>query len=1643
MKNKFSKRKAYQNTLDALNELLQENPNPEVVAKFQGFGGLKEILLPIDNRDVWSQEDLRYYAEVVSIHDLLRKFYGDAYKDALNSVKNSILTSFYTGDFIVKPLVKNAAKLFNGVDIEGILEPSAGSGNMVKELVDVFPGKPIVAIEKDILTAKVLKALHPTAEVVNSGYEDFKGRKFDLIISNIPFGNVSVYDGDFFKEKNPIKVKATTRIHNYFFVKALDNLYDGGVIVFITSSGVMDSPANKEIREFLVKKAHLVSAVRLPNTAFESAGTYPVTDVIVIKKDSTKLVLTERDQAFINTEKMGFDDESGIKQLDISRYYIQHPGQILGKIQLGSGQYGKDSIDVVSEDEEESLQAKLNERLGHDFANVNDLGIPLAIHNIGRSPAIKANPNLIPDDYPGREKLVEGNLIILNQRVGTVAMGAEGLIFKNVELGRELERVHGLIELRKAYSALLDAEFSGFVPDMDRCRAALNSLYDAFVFRFGALNNPTTKKILRLDPDGFKLAGIERLGDDGKIKKADIFFKQINNIQKKIDRPESLKDAVLLSLNEHNRIDIDFIAELIDTHPEQVIKKGLDDHLMFYDFKANGTFDIVSKDEFLSGNVVAKIQRFENLNGDYLGLSHEHIENHQNLLKEVQPAFLKLELIDVSLGERWVSNNIYQEFAGHLLKADSEVQYMRSQDRYVVRLKRSTDANEITWSARLYKGKLTGVELLEYAMLDVTPNLTKPGLTEGSRVPDVEGMKNCEIKIAEIRNEFAAFISNTPHVREWIENRYNEKFNNSVRRGYDGAHLVMKDLKHYVPYGDQKDATWMLLQRDGGIIDHVVGAGKTLVIIMAAHEMKRVGLNRKPMGIFLKANIDQAVAGYKKAYPNDKVLYPTEKDFTPANRKALFAQIASNDWDFIALTHDQFQKIPHSLAIQREVIEQELNNLEDDLKVVTEDKGLSKRLLKGLEVRKENLKNKINEINDSLTRDENILDFDKMGIDHLFVDESQQFKNLAFTTRHSDVSGLGSPDGSQRAFNLQLAARTLQKKKNGDRGITFLSGTTISNSLVELYLLFKYLRPSELDNLGITGFDAWAKMYARKTTNYEFTVTNEIKRKDRFREFVKVPELARFYAEIAHVVTSEMLKVKRPKVQHEVQNIDPTPAQEEFIQKLVAFARTKDGTLIGKGRLTKEEENAYMLIATNYAKKMSIDMRMIHPELPFEEDGKLGKLIANVVDEYQSSHAYKGTQLIFCDLGTPNGSGFNVYAEIRRLLAMNGIPEEEIQFIHDHNTKIKREKLFNAVNAGLVRIVIGSTTMMGTGVNMQERIITMHHIDIPWRPSDFEQRVGRGGRQGNIMAELHKNNIVRNIVYAVNRSLDGYQFNILSAKQKFISQIKNNSMDVRRIDEGSMDQESGMNFGEYVALLSGNADLLNKVKLEKQLSDLERSYTSFMQRQGAAKFEIERLTKQNLRDEQWSLKYQQDLNVFKDIDIEKCHIQFRGKSYDDRAALGKEMLIYFETICKDEKIGMGTIFEMSKVLGFTTYFKKGVGLYTETPAGNVLQYAKGELSPQPALAGRYILNAMNRIPSIIDTYKEARISNAGKIVTYGEELKKEFLEKDKIVDIKKQVQELSDKIEKAYQQPETPKVEQPSEVNEPKQEYKRSRGIKM
>ncbi|MBD1385856.1 DNA methylase [Mucilaginibacter rigui] len=1242
-----------------------------------------------------------------------------------------------------------------------------------------------------------------------------------------------------------------------------------------------------------------------------------------------------------------------------------------------------------------------------------------------------------PKAFTGLEPFYEkGTLVLLEGKAGLIGEPHEGAAsFTALEVQADLNFYLAYIPLRNSYLHLYasEAEHHLAFPEL---RKALNGYYSAFTEKYGELNKQVNRlKILSDAAFGFKILASLELKENEKFVTSDIFRGPVFP-KDHLYSTSDPADALARCLNDIGRVDINRIGEMTGLAEDDLIFR-LEKQILLN--PENETWE--TTDSYLSGNVVAKLKEAEKC----AGADPENFQVLRSLtaIRNVQPQLIPFELLDFNLGERWLPLKYYEAFATELFKVNTEVNYFPSVDMFKVSYgSGNTTTNEEYAVVPKQSDRITGRTLLEHALENTTPQITYPMEVDGKlrRMPDTEAIQTAHRKIEAIRDRYNDWLKELPAAdKQLIEKLYNETFNCYVLREYDGSHLRFPglDLKALdIPdlYSSQKDAAWRIIQNRGALVDHEVGLGKTLTMVVAAMEMKRLSLIHKPMILALKANVSAIRDTFKLAYPNARILAPGENDYLPARRQRLFHEIKNNNWDCVILTHDQFGMIPQSPEIQREIFQMELDNVSRDLATLsTLGTAINKAMLKGLEIRKNNLQVHLSAVLYAIdTRKDTGINFQEMGVDHLFIDESHKFKNLTFTTRHNRVAGLGNIQGSQKSLNMLFAIRSLQEKFNADLCVTFLSGTPVSNSLTEMYLIFKYLRPNEMERQQISNFDAWAAVYARKTVDFEFSVTNEIRAKERFRYFIKVPELARFYNEITDYKTAKHINLDKPAIDEVLVNIPPTPAQANFTRRLMKFAKTGDATLIGREPLTGNEDLGRMLIATNYAKKMAVDMRLVSAERYGDHPGnKVNTCARNVAREYRDSTEHKGTQIIFSDIGTPKPDSFNIYDALKdKLVSDFDIPAEEITFIHNWTDRQKPE-LFRKMNAGEIRILIGSTEKAGTGLNVQQRVIAMHHMDIPWKPSELEQRDGRGARQGNWLAKMFSGNKVRNYIYAVEQSLDNYKFGLLKNKQTFISQMKNSELSLRVIDEGAMDEQSGMNFSEYIAILSGDTSLLEKTKIEKKVAELESFKSSHFKEVARSRYLLEDTGKKRDQTAVMLGKLEKDeasyLKVLKtDAKGQKLNPLVVPDIHEkDQAAVGKWFIgMYKEwrpAFSEHSEYKLGELYGFQLMLNRQSAwvqteqgskFEMVSSLYAESP-GTGIKYTRNNGIPNtdnPKSAAKYFLNAIDNVSSLVLKYREKLEALEKEIPVITELTKRPFEQESKLVALKATLAELETKI---------------------------------
>lgn len=1276
----------------------------------------------------------------------------------------------------------------------------------------------------------------------------------------------------------------------------------------------------------------------------------------------------------------------------------------------------------------DALSAKLKQ-YGHDYRYEGDTSL---------EPAFKLVPDRPKAFTAIKSFYLQDTLVLFDEKVGLMGEPRNGeAAFKPLDPQPDLQFYREYIPLRDTYLELSEQESANQI-QYPELRKSLNLLYEDFIAKYGELNkNNNRNRILNDAALGFKILSSLEIKDNDEYARSDIFYGPLFQ-QKELLKTDDPTEALARSLNDLGKVDLSMISQATGLTEEEIIVQLEKQILLNPKTKVWETTD-----NYLSGNVVEKLKVAEKL----AEAEPENLQLARSLaaIRRVQPERIPFELLDFNLGERWVPLDFYQRFATDLFKLDTQVNFFGSIDTYKVSYakKGNTITNEEFAVIPKESPKVTGRHLLEYALLNTNPYFTYEveQYDKTVRVPDTEAIQAAHRKIDTIRTRYLLWLLELPNEdKQLLEKLYNDTYNCYRLRVFDGSHLTfpgldLKALKIPSLFSSQSDASWRIIQNNGGLIDHEVGLGKTLTMIISAMEMKRLGIVHKPIILALKANIQQITDTFRLAYPKAKLLAPGENDFEPAKRKRIFHEIKNNNWDCIILTHDQFGKIPQDPELQRQILEIELDNTELDLQSL-QDSGeeVSREMLKGLEIRKDNLEAKLKGIIDIIEKRKDVgINFREMNIDHLFIDESHKFKNLTFTTRHTRVAGLGNLAGSQKALNMLFAIRTIQDRYGADEGVTFLSGTPISNSLTEMYLIFKYLRPRELERQQISNFDAWAAVYARKTVDFEFTVTNEIRAKERFRHFIKVPELALFYNQITDYKTAKHINLDKPELNETLVNIKPTKDQQEFIKKLMAFAKTGDATLIGRRPLTKQEDKGRMLIATNYAKKMAVDMRLVDPRRYMDDPGnKVNVCAKNVAEIYHESTPNKGTQIIFSDIGTPKSDEFNVYDALRdKLINEFGVPAAHITFIHSWGTDKQRKDLFKKMNAGEIRILLGSTEKAGTGLNVQERIVAMHHLDIPWKPSELEQRDGRGARQGNWLAKNAYGNQVRNFIYAVEQSLDNYKFNLLKNKQIFISQMKNNELAVRTLDEGAMDEQSGMNFSEYIAILSGDTSLLEKTRIEKKVSELEGYKAAHFKDVARSRYLLEDLEKK-ARDTRSTLEMvHADETAYKkslqhDSDGTKLNLlKLKDMNLADPVAIGQKLIDLYTNWAPEDfnkpELHLGELYGFDlfirrKLQSVETVFSARIdfvtSLYAESRVSGI-KYMQNGGAPNienPKLAARYFLDSINRVVGMAERYEKELVDINKQIPEITELTKRQFDQEFELAALKKDLDRLEIEI---------------------------------
>ena len=1427
----------------------------QILSRFRGWGQIDQLskFYSVDQmrRDTYGNSPYRRLANAIDTLD------PDGKKGVFAGIKRAALSSYYTPTKIASAM--NSFLSLAGFKGGTFLDPSMGNGIFEGTLPkDIQERTMITGVELDWLSGQISRALYPDADVRICGFEksELTPNSQDVVTSNVPFGDIEVNDPTWKNDNSPVKRSAQKRIHNYYAVKMLELTRPGGIVAMMTSPAVMDTQSNQHIRRYIAEQGEFLGAVRLPDNTFQ--GTGAMADIIYIRKwkdeeDAQKTRenpdYAAREQAFLSSaETTAPNKRNGEKQkVSHNAYYASNRKNMIGDVVAGNqyndksfGLHSELTTDQIAKEVEKAVKRIVGDRKGMLFDTTRT------------SREVK---QAVREEYKGDGNWVStGNLVIQDGKVGVLTAtkneyGEVTRVFEEQpQLAKQKKRIIAMGEVRTAMKELIAGQIDGLSDTkLNMLRAKLKRAYDEFVSKYGKLQD-TDNAVVLSDIDGYTLQALE-VWKGGKFQGlSDIFTKNTIKPALKLEDAKTPQEAITTSLAEYGEIRGEYIekalgADWFEQCGDLVFKEP------------NATDRYVTRDEYLSGDVVAKLEEAKTA-----AATDPTFERNVKELEQVQPATIPFDDITIHLGARWIPQEVLNDFVKETLglhaSSSRSYEWVDGERREIIKsgvvYVPETDSFEINIEAKELGGQAEDwktadksiKEIFQAALEDKDFRIVRKD-KDGNTWIDQEATELANSKVADLREHFEQWLPGDDNRIQTMERAYNDRFNRIVLRKWDGSHLNVPGLMGKELRPHQKDAVWMLINNRGGIVDHIVGAGKTLVMQSAIMEMRRMGIAKKPMIVALKSTVPQIAREFKEAYPTARVLAPSEKDFSTENRKKFFANISLNDYDCIIVSHEQYCKIPHSEEAEGDVVNEQLAQLDAMIEYLygTGDKSqLTKRQIKSLEKRRQNLHAKLEKRLDRSTDRE--FCFENMGIDYLFVDECHQFKSLPYVTSYQNVAGLGEASGSNKAVALLTGIRHLQKMHQGDKGTVFLSGTTITNSLVEIYNLLNYLRPRKLEQLGMPTFDAWASTFAVHSSELEAGVSNEFKMKDRFRYFDNVPELSQLYAEIADVRNDYNLQLPKPKVDGKTVIVPQSDAVAEINREVVNILQTKDGSYFGI-HPKDPKKFPWGLVASGISAKAAVSPRLVFPEMD-DSVGKISYCCDNIKKSYDEMKEQKGVQLVFCELGVPTkGKEYDAYHDIiNRLTKDYGIPREEIAYIQQVKNDTEKEALFQKVRDGKVRILIGGTRNMGTGVNVQTRITDLHMLTVPWQPADLEQCIGRGSRQGNVVAHDFLNNKVRVHYYATEGSLDLYKYQLLDAKGKMFTQFKMGTISGERsFDEGDADENGNIDPAQMVALLSGNPIIFEKSKQDKLVKKLKSLYNGFLRDQQRKRQNYETVTK--------------------------------------------------------------------------------------------------------------------------------------------------------------------------------------------------------
>ena len=1522
--------------INLLHELEIENrlatpEEQEVLSRYVGWGGLSMAF--DEHNAAWAEEFKELYASLSP----------EEYRAAMEST----LTAFYTPPVVIKAMYDALDRM--GFSQGNILEPSCGTGNFFGLLPESMQNSKLHGVEIDSLTGRLAKQLYPKANIAIEGFEktNLPDAHFDVVIGNVPFGEIRVNDSRYNAQK--------FLIHDYFFAKALDKVRAGGVVMFITSKGTMDK-ASPEVRKYIAQRAELLGAIRLPDNTFKAnAGTEVTSDILILQKRD-RVMDIEPDWVHLDTDG---------KDITMNRYFVEHPEMVLGEIKMESTRFG--TFEPVCKARKD---IPLSELLSNAVQRING-EIPELDNGVDeisdeQELSVPADPNVRNFSFT----LVDGRVYFReNERMqlASVSMTAEN-------------RIKGLIQIRDCVRKLIEYQTEDYPEEMIRTEQEnLNRLYDVYTAKYDLINSRGNYLAFASDESYFLLCSLEVLDDEGNFKrKADMFTKRTIKPHREVTSVETASEALALSIGEKARVDLPYMEQLTGKTQAELVQD-----LQGVIFKVPNCEPVsyVAADEYLSGNVRNKLTVAE------LATKNDpELAVNVDALKKVIPKDLSAAEISVRLGATWIPQDDIQRFVMELLTPSSyaagrlKVRYTPINGDWFIENKSSDMGNVKADST--YGTKRASA----YRIIEDTLNLRDTRIFD--YVYDEHGNKKAVFNAKEttaaqakqeaIKQAFQDWIWKDPERRNRLVRYYNDTFNSVRPREYDGSHITFGGISPEITLRPhQVNAIAHILYGGNTLLAHKVGAGKTFEMVAAAQESKRLGLCQKSMFVVPNHLVGQWASEYLRLYPSANILVTTKQDFETGNRKKFCGRIATGDYDAVIIGHSQFEKIPMSIERQREQLEKQLDDIERGIDDVQASKGEQFTVKQLMKTRKA-IKTKLEKLNDTKRKD-TVIDFEQLGVDRLFIDESHFYKNLYLYTKMRNVGGIAQTE-AQKSSDLFMKCRYLDEI-TGNRGTVFATGTPVSNSMVELYSVQRYLQYDTLAQNGLQHFDSWASTFGETVTALELAPEGtNYRAKTRFAKFYNLPELMQMFREVADIQTADMLKLPVPKVNYHNIKTKPSEIQTEMVASLAKRAEKVRARLV-------EPNIDNMLKITNDGRKLALDQRMIDSILPDDPDSKVNACVDNVYRIWEEHADTKATQLVFCDLSTPKNDGtFNVYDDMREKLIARGIPAEQIRFIHEATTDAQKKELFGKVRSGEVRVLFGSTPKMGAGTNVQDRLIAIHNLDCPWRPSDLEQRQGRIERQGNMFPEVE---VYR---YVTEQTFDAYLYQLVESKQKFISQIMTSKSPVRSAEDVD---EVALSFAEVKMLATGDARFKEKMDLDIQVSKLRVLKQSYLSEHYDLEDRVLKYYPQTIKEyEERIAGYENDAALAEQHkpqgEDKFCPMTLKGVTYTEKADAG-EMLL---AICKDYPMSAPT--EIGSYRGFR------MEIYYDTVNAhycmNLCGKAKHKVDLGADALGNLtrIENELSKLPARLEVAKTKKAETIAQLETAKEEIKKPFAFEDEL-----------------------------------------------